>query len=231
MLTQASILELTRAFSDRATSKFGASHDASHIERVVNMAGYLARSEGADPYLVELIATLHDSFDRKLGRSYETSCDIKEELVLAGIPSELAGSLAETILEISYGGSVRLDRPLELEGRCVRDADRLDAMGSIGVVRAIMYGTESGQPFWDPEIRPRVFKSSLEYRSATTTTVNHFFEKILCLQSGLETTTARMIGRSRHAATVAFLTELLNELDAPGEWTEMLSSVSVESSN
>lgn len=177
-------------------------HDYAHIERVRKMALQIAATEGGDLLTIELAALLHDVADVKLGGT------------LSSVDAFLSGKVSDTrkqqILQIIDGMSFKGgDRPsLEtLEGQIVQDADRLDAIGAIGVARTFQYGALTQAPMHVPGLRPRKPGD----RTSPSSTINHFYEKLLLLKDLMNTETAKGIAEERHAFMVEFLERFQKE--------------------
>ncbi|WP_214765362.1 MULTISPECIES: HD domain-containing protein [unclassified Exiguobacterium] len=190
--------QFVRAF--HATDFSG--HDYAHIERVRKMALQIAATEGGDLLTIELAALLHDVADEKLGGT------------LSSVDAFLSGKVSDTrkqkILQIIDGMSFKGgDRPpLEtLEGKIVQDADRLDAIGAIGVARTFQYGALTQAPMHVPGLRPRKPGD----RTSPSSTINHFYEKLLLLKDLMNTETAKGIAEERHAFMVEFLERFQTE--------------------
>jgi uncharacterized protein len=122
--------------------------------------------------------------------------------------------VVEIVRGVSFKGAGVADVELSLEGRCVRDADRLDALGAIGIARAFAYGGATGQPLHDPTLEPAWHGTASEYREKRSTTINHFHEKLLLLRDRVDTAAARRIAERRHAVLVEFLDEFAAEWEA-----------------
>lgn len=213
------LLEAVESYSRSSSSRRGSAHDWSHVERVRDIALLLAGTEGADPLVVEVSALMHDIFDHKVTGSYDFArIATIRWLGHHGAPDDLSEQVGSIIQGISFRGGGSVDVELQIEGACVRDADRLDAMGAIGIARAVSYGAERGQAFWDRNLIPNLSMDESEYLRAETTTVNHFFEKLLQLRSRLSTKAGTETGVGRHRAMVEYLRELLEELDTSGDW-------------
>lgn len=180
-----------REFAREIFSGDAGGHDFDHTIRVYRMAARLARQEGADLQITALAALLHDVDDRKL--SPETSADLtraKDFLHSHGVEPDMAAEILRIISQVSYsGGKV----PDTLEGKCVQDADRLDAMGAIGIARTFAYGGSKGRRIHDPTGHDK------------TTSVQHFYDKLLRLESLMNTAAGRKLARERHVYMEEFL--------------------------
>lgn len=188
-------------------------HDWFHIERVLNLSRYIQSKEGGDIEIIELAALLHDISDHKFngGKLDEGGKVALNILSKFNYPEEKASKVKYIIDNVSYKGSGTKTEMISLEGKIVQDADRLDAIGAIGVGRTFAYGGFKGQPMYDPEIKVKTHNSFEEYASSQGTTINHFYEKLLLLSDRLNTKTARELGQKRHQLMKDFLDEFLGE--------------------
>ncbi len=187
-------------------------HDWWHVERVRRLALELAAEEGADAFTVELAALLHDVGDYKRSGSDEAGpAAARAWLDAQGVEAGVRDRVVEIVRGVSFRGAGVADVELPVEGRCVRDADRLDALGAIGIARAFAYGGASGQPLHDPALAPRRHGSAREYRSASTTTINHCHEKLLLLRDRIDTKAGKRLAERRHAVLAEFLAEFAAE--------------------
>lgn len=188
-------------------------HDAAHSVRVYKTALAIAAEEGADARLVALGALLHDVDDRKL--SPETAAG-KDRAVgflqREGIPAAQVSAICAIIDQVSYKGTDSVV-PSTLEGKCVQDADRLDALGAIGIARTFAYGGSHGRPLYDPEEKPRLHMDGAEYARRQSSSVNHFYEKLFLLKDMMNTETGRRVAAQRTALMHGFLDAFLAEWD------------------
>jgi uncharacterized protein len=211
-LDQAAVVAAAEACAKQELDTDTSGHDWWHIERVRNLALALAREEGADPFVTEVAALLHDIGDVKLSSSRTTTRDFARRFCdTHGVPSPLADHILSIVSLVSFRGALVPDGELSREGRCVRDADRLDAMGAIGIGRAFTYGGHIGRPMWDPDAPYELHSSEDEYRQATSSTVNHFFEKLLLLKDRMGTSAGQRRAAHRHAVITTFLNEFFTE--------------------
>ncbi len=175
-------------------------HDFDHTIRVFHMATRLAQEEGADLFTVQLAALLHDVDDKKL--SPET-CDGKLRAVAFlkenGADAALIDRVIDIITRISF--SAHLSPPESIEGKCVQDADRLDAIGAIGIGRAFAFGGSRGRRMHDPE------------GADSQSTIAHFYDKLLLLKDSMHTSTGRRLAQQRHQFMQMFLTQFYAEWD------------------
>ncbi len=198
---------LREKFLDR-----GDAHDYWHMMRVYKLAGEISLSEGGDLEIISLAALLHDVADHKFLAPGETEEEkLAEVLDELGIFGDTRERIEEIILNLSYKGGTNSYEFDHLEGRIVRDADRLDSIGAIGVGRAFAYGGSRNRPMYDPGEEPKKFKNLEEYKKNNGTTINHFYEKLLKLRDGFYTETARKRAVRRHEFMEEFLREFLLE--------------------
>ena len=189
----------------------GSGHDWYHIERVWKMAVTLAEEEQANRFVVELAALLHDLIDDKLVSNKEDAIqEVMYWLDGVGVSSKDSEKVLEIIDSISFkGGNTR---KLETkEAQVVQDADRLDAIGAIGIARCFAYAGSVGHPLLDPELSVREDMTEKEYRKGKTSAVHHFYEKLLKLKDLMNTDAARRIAEERHAFMEEYLTQFFNE--------------------
>jgi uncharacterized protein len=184
------------------------------VHRVRNLAVEIAREEGADLFLTELAALLHDIGDFKLSGSLTAGEEAARRFCTEqGLSAADIEHVARIVADLSYKGAGVPDAPLSPEGSCVRDADRLDAMGAIGIGRAFAYGGRKERAMWDPEEAPRLHATEAEYRSAEGSTIAHFHEKLLLLKDRMTTAAGARRAEHRHRVLVAFVQEFADEWD------------------
>lgn len=188
-------------------------HDYFHTLRVYRMAVKLAEREQADLDIVRLAALLHDVDDAKL--SPDTCADQGRAagfLRAHGVPEDRIKAICGIIGEVSFKWSDSVT-PETAEGKCVQDADRLDALGAIGIARAFAYGGSLGRAMYDPEVKPVEDMDGAQYRSHCDTTVNHFYEKLFLLKDLMNTDTAKKIAEQREEYMRRYLSEFMREWD------------------
>ena len=188
-------------------------HDFFHTYRVYKMATHIATKEGADIEIVGLAALLHDVDDRKISpETYENLDNARNFLRDNHVDEATISTICLIIKEISYAGKDSVT-PQSLEGKCVQDADRLDAIGAIGIARAFAYGGNHNRMLHHPDIKPCENMSKKEYYEHTSTTVNHFYEKLFLLKELMNTNTAKTLAKSREHYMQEFLSRFYAEWD------------------
>ncbi len=186
-------------------------HDWFHTLRVFRTATRIAEEECADVETVQLAALLHDVDDRKLSpETYAEQKNARSFLAENGVEESVICEICRIISEVSFVGSDSVV-PSTLEGKCVQDADRLDAIGAIGIAPAFAYGGNHNRLMYHPDIAPNPNMSKDEYIKSNSTTVNHFYEKLFKLTDMMNTDTAKQIAKERDEYMKAFIAEFLNE--------------------
>lgn len=188
-------------------------HDWWHIDRVRRTAKQIAVLEGADLVTVELAALLHDIADWKFHGGDESIGPQSAYLWLSqrGVDERVTGHVVSIVAGISFkGAGVSTEMPT-LEGKCVQDADRLDAIGAIGIARAFAFGGHFGRPMFDPEIPAEQHASFDAYKSKSGPTINHFYEKLLLLKDRMQTATGKRLAYERHQFMEIFLQQFYCE--------------------
>ena len=205
------IIEEAKAFAKGIFAGDASGHDFDHTMRVFHIASRIAKEEGADILTVQLAALLHDVDDHKL--SPETSdgkLRAAEFLHSHGVGQERTAHIIKIIDTISF--SANKGAPESIEGKCVQDADRLDAIGAIGIARAFAFGGSRGRKMYDPKRPPQLGMNGASYAANTDgCTVNHFYEKLLLLEGMMTTQTGRKLARHRHEFMESFLKEFFAE--------------------
>ena len=193
-----------------------AGHDWFHIERVYKMAVKIAAKEpNIDMSVIEYAALLHDIADSKFHDGDETigpalAKDILEEL---GVSIEKIEHTVKIIENISFKGGHSFSDFVSKELDIVRDADRLDAIGAIGVARAFNYGGFKGRKLYDPEISPNLNMTKEAYKNSTAPTINHFYEKLLLLKDKMKTKEGKRIAEERHAFLELYVSQFMSEVN------------------
>lgn len=188
-------------------------HDYFHTLRVYKMATRIAERENADLIIVQLAALLHDVDDIKLSpETYQNKDRAVTFLSEHCVSDAKIKDVCNIIGEISFKGRDSVI-PETIEGKCVQDADRLDAIGAIGIARAFAYGGNHNRVIHDPEIKPALNMSADQYHNHISTTVNHFYEKLFLLKDMMNTATAKKIAEQREDYMKRYIAEFLDEWD------------------
>ena len=204
------LIERAQSYVREKFEKEYSGHDFFHTLRVFKMATRIAKCEGADVKIVQLAALLHDVDDRKLSpETYESQANARSFLCENGVDADVIERVCQIIREISFGAND--SAPTTIEGKCVQDADRLDAIGAIGIARAFAYGGNHNRMMYSPDIKPNLHMTKEEYIKSESTTVNHFYEKLFRLTDLMNTQTAIRLAEARDAYMQAFLSEFMDE--------------------
>ena len=188
-------------------------HDFHHTYRVYKLASRIAELENANIEIVKLAALLHDVDDIKLSPNTNKNKDnTRNFLKENNVDEDTINLICEIISEISYKGKDTTPST-SLEGKCVQDADRLDAIGAIGIARAFAYGGNHNRVMYDPDIKPNLNMNEEEYRKSNSTTINHFYEKLFNLTSLMNTSTAKEIAKQREQYMKDYINQFLDEWD------------------
>ena len=181
--------------------------------RVYRTAMKIAQAEHADIQVVALAALLHDVDDRKLSPMTAGKKENAARFMCSqNVPESEIRQVCQIIDEVSFKGTDSV-RPSTLEGKCVQDADRLDALGAIGIARTFAYGGSHNRAIYDPELPPRTAMNQAQYYSSKSTSLNHFYEKLFLLEGMMNTETGKAIARKRTQYMQQFVDEFLNEWD------------------
>jgi uncharacterized protein len=182
-------------------------HDWHHVERVRKLAKIIGREEGADLFVVELAALLHDLDDWKFNTSTERTEKFLDDLV----DTYTKGKVMHLINDMSFKGAAEEMPVLSKEGLVVQDADRLDALGAIGISRVFSFAGFKKNPIHDPEVMPAKNMTFEEYRKNKSTAINHFYEKLLLIKDRMNTAAGRRIAEGRHAFMEQYLEQFFKE--------------------
>ena len=214
------LVEATARHIEQQFAGEGSGHDWAHIRRVWLMARRLAAGHPeADLELTELAALLHDIADWKFhGGDYEAGPRAARAwLVAQQAPEALIQRVEVIIREVSFKGLGVATPVSSIEAALVQDADRLDAIGAVGIARAFAYGGHKGRPLHDPAVPPVAHDSFAAYQQSTAPTLNHFYEKLLHLHQRLHTPAARAVAAGRQAFMEAYVARFLAEWDGRDE--------------
>lgn len=187
-------------------------HDYYHTMRVYRLAMQIAEQENADMLIVQLTALLHDVDDVKLSpETHEAKKNAVGFMKNNGVDEKVIASVCKNIDEVSFAGTDSVV-PSTLEGKCVQDADGLDAIGAIGIARTFAYGGSKGRRIHDPDIKPMTNMNKADYnQNHNSTSINHFYEKLLLLKDMMNTETAKKMAMHRQAVMEDFLEEFMAE--------------------
>lgn len=188
-------------------------HDWFHIERVYKMACTINKKEKGDVQIISLAALLHDIADSKFHDGDEEIGPQKarEFLLAIGVSIEVVEAVTSIIRNMSFKKSFEGDVVRSKELDIVQDADRLDAIGAIGIARTFNYGGYKNRAMYDPAIKPEMNHTKESYKNSTAPTINHFYEKLLLLKDQMNTETARRLAEQRHQFMEQFLAQFYAE--------------------
>lgn len=206
------MIEQTESFVRQELAEDATGHDWYHVDRVRRNALYITHEEqSGDPFIIEMAALLHDIADEKLNETVEKGEQkLDSFLQTLSINEQTKQHIKEIIGTISFKGGHGSELT-SAEAKIVQDADRLDAIGAIGIARAFAYGGKKGQPIYNPELQVRQEMSLEEYRKGKSTSIHHFYEKLLKLKDLLNTETARTMAESRQKMMERFLDQFFQE--------------------
>lgn len=202
------ILKETKSFVKDKLYKEGSGHDWFHIKRVYNLATYICEKEGGDKFIIKMASLLHDIDDWKFSNNNKTTEGFLKSIC---VDEESIYKIMNIITTMSYKGGVVNSYQNNLEGKIVQDADRLDAMGAIGIARAFTYGGSKNILMYNPHIKPKNFQNLDEVKNLDNHTINHFYEKLLKLKDLINTDTAKQIAEERHRFMEIYLDEFYYE--------------------
>lgn len=207
------IIKDTKIFVKNILIKEGTGHDWWHIERVKNNAKSICKNEKVDNFIVEMAILLHDVGDRKVIKKSEDDYTIAENyLISKKIDSGVVERIMFIIKNMSFSHSLGKNKATTSKEFCVvQDADRLDALGAIGIARAFAFGGSRGRPLYDPEKKAQKYSSREKYIKGSDSSFNHFYEKILLLKDLMNTKTAKKIAKERHEFIKNYMKQFILE--------------------
>ncbi len=210
-MTRERILQQARTWVQEQLAGDSSGHDWWHIYRVTELAMRIGKAEKADLFVCELAALLHDIADEKLNPSAQAGmAKAATWLEANGVPARDAAHVLAIIGTMSYKGGN--NKPVRTrEAQVVQDADRLDAIGAMGIARVFAYAGWKGHLMHDPSQAPRTAMTPEEYRSGKNTAINHFYEKLLKLKGLMNTGTARQMAEHRHQFMETYLEQFYRE--------------------
>lgn len=208
-----SVIEKTINFVKKQLEHAESGHNWFHMERVYNNALLIAKEETCDLEVVQLAALLHDIADSKFHDGDETVGPkvAREFLTSENVSEETINHVVAIIENISFKGGNFEKQFTSKELEIVQDADRLDAIGAVGIARTFNYGGFKNREIYNPEIAPNLKMSKEEYKNSTAPTINHFYEKLLLLKDKMNTETGKKIAQQRHEFMEKFLEQFYKE--------------------
>jgi len=212
LIIQALITQLKPLFE-----KDSSGHDWFHIERVWKIAKQIAVKENANVFVVELGALLHDIADHKFVKDFKTESISRTTDLLSqfeSISETEIEAVIHIVLNCSYKGGVEANEMKSIEGYIVQDADKLDAIGAIGVARTFAFGGKFGSLLYQPDIKPMTHENLESYHKNRSHTINHFYEKLLKLKDLMHTNAAKEIAKERHKFMELFLEQFYKEWES-----------------
>ena len=207
------VIQKTIDFVKEVLSDAEGGHDWWHIYRVWKLSKHIAQTEDVDNFVVELGALLHDIADSKFhdgdeevgprkAREFLSSLDVQEDVIIY---------VENIISNISFKGGKHTQKFKSPELDVIQDADRLDAIGAIGIARTFNYGGHKGREIYNPEIKPNLNMTKEKYKNSNAPTLNHFYEKLLLLKDRMNTNTGKSMAEHRHKFMEQFLDEFYKE--------------------
>ena len=212
-MNKETVIQKTIDFVKEVLSEAEGGHDWWHIYRVWKLSKHIAQTENVDMFIVELGALLHDIADSKFhdgdekigprkAREFLSSLNVEENIII---------HVENIISNISFKGGNHTQKFKSLELDVIQDADRLDAVGAIGIARTFNYGGHKNREIYNPEIKPNLNMSKEEYKNSNDPTLNHFYEKLLLLKDRMNTNTGKSMAEHRHRFMEQFLDEFYKE--------------------
>ncbi len=212
-MTNREVIDKTAEHVREALGGEASGHDWWHVYRVWKSALHIAEGERADMFVVELAALLHDIADYKSHGGDDTVGPrvAREWLEGQGVDEETMAHVCSIVSGASFSSSKWKSGVTTIEGMIVQDADRLDAMGCIGIARTFAYGGNKGRILYDPDIKPQLHESFEQYKNNNGPSVNHFYEKLLLLKDLMNTDTGKAMARKRHDRMEEYLKNFFDE--------------------
>ena len=212
-MTNNSLIEVTQAFVKQSLKNAEGGHDWFHIERVLKNAQLIAKTENVDLLVIALGALLHDIADSKFHNGDETVGPkiARDFLFKHNVDNLIIEHVIKIIENISFKGGNEKKIFTSRELDVIQDADRLDAIGAIGIARCFNYGGFKNRQLYNPEITPNLNMSKEEYKTSNSPTINHFYEKLLLLKDRMNTKTGKRIAEKRNQYMKEFLKQFYSE--------------------
>ncbi len=212
-MNESHILENTHKFVKQTLENAEAGHDYWHILRVLNNAEIIAQKEGGDLFTIRLGALLHDIADAKFHNGDESIGPkmARDFLIKQGVKQEIINEVVNIIKYISFKNSLDGNQNYGKALAIVQDADRLDAIGAIGIGRAFVYGGHKGNLMYNPHLKPVEKLDKTNYKKGETPTINHFYEKLFKLKDMMNTQTGKQMAKERHDFMKLFVKQFYDE--------------------
>jgi len=210
------IIQKTTDFIKQVLKNAEKGHDWFHIQRVYKNALKIYEQEGGDKQIIQLAALLHDISDAKFNGGDEKAGKQKavEFIKSLDLSEKIINHVAEIVEKVSFKGGVNDNIEKSIELKIVQDADRLDAIGAIGIARTFHYGGFKNREIYNPEIPFQKYQSAEEYHRSEAPTINHFYEKLLLLKDKMNTKSGREMAEKRHLFMEKFLEQFYEEWNA-----------------
>ena len=207
------IIQKTKTYVEETLSGEGSGHDWWHVYRVWQNAKTIGKKGKADMFVVELSALLHDIADWKFNDGDEMAGSRTARVWLESqeLDSPTIDHICDIIATSSFKGAGVKSEMKTIEGKILQDADRLDAIGAIGIGRTFAYGGNKGREMYNPNRKPEFHATAESYKNNTTPTINHFYEKLLLLKDLMNTPTAKKMAVARHEFMERFLNQFFKE--------------------
>jgi len=214
-MNKSEIIQKTEEFIAREFASEGSGHDWFHVDRVRKLALRIGETEGCKLFVTEMAALLHDLDDWKLtGSESHFPAKAKKWMIDLDVEEDVSLQILKVIEDVSFKGA-GIETPVRsVEAAVVQDADRLDAIGAIGIARTFAYGGHKSRLIYDPAIDPVMHSNFQTYKNSTAPTINHFYEKLLLLKDRMNTTTAKSIAIQRHRFMENYLEQFFCEWEA-----------------
>lgn len=213
-MTQQEIINATIIYVKQTMLGEGSGHDWWHVHRVWLNAKQIAQHEQAEMLIVELAALLHDIADWKFhdGNEHKGAEVAQEWLAQFDIDPAIISHICQIITDVSYKGA-GVETPMQsIEGKIVQDADRLDAIGAIGIARTFAYGGKTNREIYNPDMPPVMHDTFEDYKKSKGYTINHFYEKLLLLKDRMNTQTGKQMAAQRHEFMLCYLEQFHAEV-------------------
>lgn len=212
-MTNQELIQQTADFVKKTQQKAESGHDWWHIYRVWQLAKHIAQTEKVKHLVVELGALLHDIADAKFHNGDDTvgPAQTRDFLESLSVKTEIIEHVVKIVENISFKGGNHEQKFKSPELDVVQDADRLDALGAIGIARAFSYGGYKQRPMYDPRVKPQLNQTKEQYYNQENPTINHFYEKLLLLKDRMNTDTGRKLAAHRHKVLEDYLNEFYLE--------------------